>query len=151
MTVFRNGALIEPEDYTVVGSALTINVPVYAGDNIDIPSKAILEGNLNIVDPSVYTSVTTVAGNTYAATISNQVILLAAQDFIAVTLPQTSANTVVKTIVFKDILGSGRAGLPASIIAHATNTIDGNVSFQIARPYNSVTLLCTSSTSWGVI
>ena len=42
LTVFRNGILMMPDEYTLSGDTLTVSTVVSAGDDLEIPSKIIL-------------------------------------------------------------------------------------------------------------
>lgn len=65
LAVYRNGILMAPDEYTISGNTLTVSTTVYAGDDIEIPSKTILATSTVVTDigsaPATSTS-TGVAG-----------------------------------------------------------------------------------------
>lgn len=50
LAVYRNGILMAPEEYTISGNTLTMVTYVYAGDDIEIPSKTILATSTVVTD-----------------------------------------------------------------------------------------------------
>lgn len=50
LTVFYNGSLLEQQYYSLSGTSLTVNTPLFAGDTIDIPRQ--LAGNVGTVASS---------------------------------------------------------------------------------------------------
>ena len=50
LAVYRNGILMAPDEYVVSGNTLTVSTMVYAGDDIEIPSKTILATSTVVTD-----------------------------------------------------------------------------------------------------
>lgn len=149
MSVYRNGVLVLPTDYQISGVNITFNVDLQTDDNIDITQGSIYAGNINVVDSGFYSNVVTVAANVVLTGVEQVVLLSGANNVI--TLPPAAESIIGKTLIMKDIAGNSRVTAPVTIAASANNTIDGSSSFQIKQAYNSVTLLCTTSDSWGII
>jgi len=70
-TVFRNGVLMDPTDYTISGSNITFSIPLYASESIDIAASAAAGnggGNIipNVSAPYIEWAVaTSAAGQTF--------------------------------------------------------------------------------------
>lgn len=50
LAVYRNGILMAPDEYVVSGNMLTVSTYVYAGDDIEVPSKTILATSTVVTD-----------------------------------------------------------------------------------------------------
>ena len=74
MTLFYNGALLDSSYYTLSGDTVTVNTPLYTGDNIDIIKQ--FNGSFNTVINSTYANanvaayLTTYSGNLTVSNIS---------------------------------------------------------------------------------
>jgi hypothetical protein len=49
MSLFRNGVLVNPTNYELSGNTLIVNLPLFVGDNLDIPPYVVDAGNANII------------------------------------------------------------------------------------------------------
>ena len=105
-------------------------------------------GNLSFATPTT-PKLTTATANANA-TISQQLTFVDAAANVTLTMPAANANTIGQVYYIKDVLGTNRTGNTITIVGDSGQLIDnGNV--QIISPYNSVTIVGVSSTTWGVL
>lgn len=121
----------------------------------NITSGNILTGGLisatgNVTAAAVFTKLTNATVSTATGTVSSQLTLVSYSGATTITMPAASTNTVGVVYYIKDTLGTNRTGNTITIQGASSDTIDGG-TVQIISPYNSVTIVGVTSTSWGVL
>jgi len=155
IVMFRNGALMEPNAYTLAGSVLTVNLPLAYGDNLDIIRQAaqLVGGNVITTNftqiPGVHFDVTVDGNNqafsnaylSYYSSTSDMTLFLNGS-FLTPDFYQLVGNTVT----FVTPLNAGDSIDVAQKIAN----INGNAQYYVAGgdkavQYNASNVLAGNS------
>jgi hypothetical protein len=100
--------------------------------------------------PGLY-AITTVSSSTYTVLATDSLLNVTNGSATTITLPTANSSVLGKTLIIKDTLGATRSGNSITINANAGQQIDGSASVSITVGYNSITLVCVTSTTWNVV
>lgn len=120
------------------------------GANIVSNSTVAFTG-ANLAVGRVYLNTTTISNSSYTVANTDQLVLISTAGNVTITLPAAAANTVGRHIIVKDIAGNDRVGNNITIQTAGSDTLDGTANYLIRAAFNSVNIVGTGSTSWGII
>lgn len=106
-SVFRNGVLVEQDDYTITNNILTVNAYMYAGDSLDVLAAAVGIGGNNNSGGTVARVNTAVSGSLVGFNLSGGPITDAGT--VTLTLPTVSnlrTTLNVGTVANVNLVGS---------------------------------------------
>jgi hypothetical protein len=127
-TVFRNGVLMDPTDYTISGTNITFSIPLYSSESIDIAASASVGSGGNGGGTGTVTSVST-AGSGLGFSLSGGPITTVGT--VSLTTPnatQLRTSLLIGNVANANFTGNGNVVLSGNGSWRPITTVAGNTT-----------------------